>query len=252
MKANLLKFSIVLITATLLLAPAFAGADVFMKEKQHTDGMTIMGQAQPAQDRTVTTWITQDKMRRDEGEMSSLAIVEKGKMVVYHINHPQKLYTEMSLGSDDIQELASGMSGEIKVKVTPTGESKKIGSWNCKKYIQEMDMGMMPMASEIWATEDIKIPFQDIYEKFGSAMVPAQPGMKMSMQAMQEEMKKMKGLPVLTNSTMRMMQNVTMKTSRELLEIKDGTAPAGTFDLPAGYKKQEMPRDMGQGRMPVK
>ena len=128
MKANLLKFSIVLITATLLLAPAFAGADVFMKEKQHTDGMTIMGQAQPAQDRTVTTWITQDKMRRDEGEMSSLAIVEKGKMVVYHINHPQKLYTEMSLGSDDIQELASGMSGEIKVKVTPTGESKKIGN----------------------------------------------------------------------------------------------------------------------------
>jgi hypothetical protein len=52
MKANLLKFNIVLITATLLLAPAFAGADVFMKEKQHTDGMTIMGQAQPAQDRT--------------------------------------------------------------------------------------------------------------------------------------------------------------------------------------------------------
>jgi len=55
--------------------------------------------------------------------------------------------------------------------------------------------------------------------------------MKGSMQAMQEEMKKIRGVPVLTTTTTTMMKDVTMKSSRELLEIKEDTAPAGTFDV---------------------
>jgi hypothetical protein len=50
-----------------------------------------------------------------------------------------------------------------------------------------------------------------------------------------------------------MMQNTTMKSSRELVEIKEGTAPAGIFDIPAGYTKQEMPLGPPGGRqMPGK
>jgi hypothetical protein len=251
MKGNLRMLTIVAIIAALFFTPTFAGADVFMKEKLHTDGMTIMGHTQPPQDKISTTWIAQDKMRTDQGDMSTIAKLEDGKMLVYHINHPKKTYTQLSMGSGALKDFASGMGGEMKVKITPTGESKKIGNWNCQKYLQEMDMGMM-VVSEIWASEDIKIPYKDFYEKSAMAMMPPQPGMEASMQVMQDEMKKLKGVPVLTTTSTTMMQNTTIKSSRELIEIKEDTAPAGSYDIPAGYTKQEMPQGMGERRMPGK
>jgi hypothetical protein len=48
-----------------------------------------------------------------------------------------------------------------------------------------MDMGMLS-TSEIWASEDIKIPYRDLYEKLSSANMAQQPGMKAAMQAMPE------------------------------------------------------------------
>jgi hypothetical protein len=45
---------------------------------------------------------------------------------------------------------------------------------------------------------------------------------------------------------------MTVKSSRELIEIKEGAAPAGIFDIPAGYSKQEMPQGMGAPMKPGK
>jgi hypothetical protein len=252
MKGELLRFKLAMLALAVLVFPALVGADVFMKEKLHTDGMTVMGQAQPPDDKTATIWIAKDKMRRDQGDMSTIAKLVNDKVVVFHLNHPKKTYMELSMGSADLQEMASAIGGDIKVKITPTNESKKIGNWNCKKYIQEMDMGMMPMRSEIWASEDIKIPYQDFYERLSVAMAAQQPGMTMPMEAMQEEMHKIKGVPVLTSSSMTVMKNTTVKSSRELLEIKEDTAPAGIFDIPEGYSKQEMPQAPGKRKMPGK
>jgi hypothetical protein len=244
--------SVVMIMIAIFIGPPLVGADVFMKEKQHTDGMTVMGQATQPRDIIVTTWITKDKMRRDQGDKSSIAKLDNDKLVIYHLNHQKKTYTELPMGAKDLQGATSAMVGEMKVKVTPTGESKKIGSWNCKKYLQEIDMGMMPMTSEIWASEDIKTPNADFYEKFSTALMADQPGLGGSTQAMREEMKKIKGVPVLTVTTMTMMKNTTMKSSRELLEIKEDTAPADIFDIPTGYTKEAMPQGFGEGRMPGK
>lgn len=250
MKGKLLSLGMVLMVAAVFCTPVLASADVFMKEKQHTDGMTIMGQAQPPQDKMSNVWISKDKMRMDHGEVSSIAQVVDEKVTIYHLNHANKTYTELVLGSNASQDAVSAMAGEMKVKVTPTSETKKIGNWNCKKYLQEMDMGMMPIKSEIWASEDIKMPYADFYEKLSAAMTAGQPGMGVSSKAMQEEMKKIKGVPVLTVTNMTMMKNVNVKSSRELLEIKEDTAPAGTFDIPAGYKRQVMMQDSSGRKMP--
>jgi hypothetical protein len=252
MKGNLMNFKMVMILLMVLGLPQLVGADVFMKEKQHTDAMTIMGQVQPPQDKTATTWIAKDKMRRDQGDTSSIAKLENEKVLIYHLSHQKKTYTELSLGSRDLQDTASAMAGDIKVKVVPTDETKKIGNWNCRKYLQEMDMGMMPVTSEVWASEDIKIPYYDFYERVTAAMMAQQPGMKMPMDTMLEEMKKIKGVPVLTVTNMTIMQNTTVKSSRELLEVKEDTAPAGTYDIPQGYTKQAMPQNAGERMMPGK
>jgi hypothetical protein len=252
MKGDLLKLEMAIMALMVFALPALAGADVFMKEKLHTGGMTVMGQSQPVQDKTVTVWIVKDKMRRDQGDTSSIAKLDNDKVIIYQLNHSKKTYTELSIGSNELQDASSAMAGDLKVKITPTDESKKIGNWNCKKYLQEMDLGMMPMVSEVWASEDIKIPFREFYEKLSSAMMAQQPGMKMPMESMQEEMKKIKGVPVLTITTMTVMQNTTVKSSRELLEIKEDTAPAGIFEIPEGYTKQAMPQNLGERRMPGK
>ena len=52
-------------------------------------------------------------------------------------------------------------------------------------------------------------------------------------------MKKIKGVPVFTETTMNMM-GMQMKSTQELLEFKQGTAPKGTFGIPKGYKKTDM------------
>lgn len=250
MKGRVLMLSMVVMAAAVICAPLLAGADIFMKEKQHTDGMTIMGQAQPPQDRISNIWISKDKMRMDHGEVSSIALVVGEKVTIYHLNHKSKTYTELVLGSNVPQDAMSPMAGEMKVKITPTSETKKIGNWNCTKYLQEMDMGMMPITSEIWASEDIKMPYADFYEKLSASMTAGQPGMGVSSKAMLDEMKKIKGVPVLTITNMTMMKNVNVKSSRELLEIKEDTAPAGTYDIPAGYKKQAMIQDSSGRKMP--
>jgi hypothetical protein len=247
-----MKFKMVMIALTLFVLPPLADADVFMKENQHTDGMTMMGHAQPPQDKTATIWISKDKMRRDQGDTSSIAKLEKDKVLIYHLNHQKKSYTELSLGSTDIQDTASSMAADLKVKVVPTDEIRKIGNWNCRKYLQEMDMGMMPITSEIWASEDIKIPDYDFYERVANAMTAQQPGMKMPMTGLQEEMKKIKGVPVLTVTNMTIMKDTAVKTSRELLEIKEGTAPPGTFDVPQGYTEQAIPQNVGERMAPGK
>lgn len=252
MKDKLWQFCLIAVVMAVLLAPAWVGADVFMREKTHTDGVTIMGQSQPPQDKTSTVWLTKDKMRTDHGDASTIAMVVDGKLVIYQINHVKKSYTEMVVGSDGTQQAIPGMPGEMKVKVTPTSETRKIGNWNCRKYLQEMDMGMMPMTSEVWASEEVKMPYTDFYEKLSLAMIPGQPGMGMASKAMMEEMKKVRGVPVLTVTNMTMMKNVTIKSSRELLEIREGTAPAGTFEIPAGYAKRASMTDFSGRKLPKK
>ena len=250
MKQYFVKCGIAMALSVLFMAPSIAGADVFMREKHHTDGMTVMGHAQPPRDTIQTTWVTQDKLRNDQGDTSSIVIMVNDNIVVYHLNHAQKTYTELSMASDEFKQAASGMAGEFKVKVTATGETRKIGNWNCRKYLKEMDMGMMPAATEIWASEDIKMPYQNLYERFSTAMMAQQPGMQMSMQAIQEEVKKIKGVPVLTITTTTIMKDTTVRSSHELVEIKEGQAPAGIFEIPPEYTKQSMSQGMRERKMP--
>ena len=228
--------------------------DVFMKQKHHTDEMAVMGQKQPAQDMIQNIWITKDKIKSDSEEKSVIMLLSK--KIMYVFNHEEKTYFEMPMdfakamdkamdGSDEAKngemakfmQMAQGMM-KFEITVTPTNETKTINKWKCKKYNQEVKMGMGPVNSEIWATEELKMDYQ-LYAQFSTAMMSMQPGFKDSFSKAMKEMEKIKGVPVLTKTNMKMM-GMEMKSSQELLEFKEGTAPKGTFDIPKGYKKTEM------------
>jgi outer membrane lipoprotein-sorting protein len=234
-----------------------ARADIYMKQKMHTDEFKMMGKTQPAKDSISVSWLGENKARMDQEEGTS-SILLSDKKILYLLDHKKMTYAEMPLDFDKMFEgaagpeagddaetaeakkkmpgfmkgLMKGVMGGMSAKVTETGETKKIGSWNCRKYLIEMDMGMAGKTnSEAWATEDLKINY-GLYFTSANAMMASQPGFDKII----KEMQKVKGVIVYQTATIKMMGSEVTSTT-ELLECSDKDAPAGNYDIPAGYKK---------------
>ena len=233
----------------LVLGVAQARADVFMKQKVHTDAMKVMGQSQPAKDSTMAIWLTENKARMDHDDGTS-ALLMTDKKVLYMIDNNKKQYAEMPLDFDKMMQQAAGdkpqaaeaianapafmknMMKGMSAKVTETAETKTIGAWKCRKYLIEMNMGMAgTMNAESWATEDIKLDYTKVFAA-SNAMMAAMPGFENIIQ----EMKKIKGVVVYQTAKTKVM-GAEVGSTTELLEAGDKDAPAGTYDLPVGYKK---------------
>jgi hypothetical protein len=129
-----------------------------------------------------------------------------------------------------MEGFAEMMQPEVSIK--ETGETQKIKNWKCQKYIMTMKMMGTTTTSEVWATEDIKVDYE-LYLTLRLSMMPKSPGLD----KMLEEMKKIKGLTVLSTGTMSMM-GTDVKTTQELIEVSEKSAPAGTYEVPEGYKKE--------------
>lgn len=249
MKNSRLGFVLVLAVVAGLLAASPLAADIYMKQKTHTDAFQMMGQSQPAKDTVMTIWLTEGKARMDnEDGTSSLLIAADKKLIM--IDNNKKQYAEMPLDFDKMFQEAAGddpqkaeamakMPGFMKnmmkgmsAKVTDTGETKKIGDWNCRKYLLEMNMGMGgTTTAESWASEDLKFDYTQVFAA-ANAMMASMPGFENII----KEMKKIKGVVVYQESKVAMM-GAEVKSTTELVEAGDKAAPAGTYDLPAGYKK---------------
>ena len=233
-----------------------ARADISMKQTVHTDELKVRGRTQPAKDEISVTWLGENRARMDQGAGTSSILLGE-KKILYLIDHNKKTYAEMPLdldkmfdeaaaaGAGDDAETAEakkkmpgfmknmmkGMMGSMSAKVTETGETKKIGDWNCRKYLIETDISMVKSQAEAWATEDLKVDY-GLYFTSANAMLASQPGFD----KIAKEMQKVKGVIVYQTSTVKMMGS-EMTSTTELLECSDKSAPAGNYDIPAGYKK---------------
>ena len=244
------RLFILLLLISFTMLSAFSYGDVYTKQKKHVDGMTVMGRTQPSRDFIVETWITPDRVSVEDG--NSKTVIEFDKNIISVADHNEKTIMSMPMNFSEIaDQQSSDMSKEdseefknfmgkmmqVSVSVTKTNEKKKIGQWNCTKYIQIMNTGMGEFRSEIWATEDIDID-RELYAKYISAMKGTMPGMNENMREIIKETKKIKGMEVYSEQTTEMMGQ-TMRSSTELLEYKKGRAPASAFEMPKGYKRVE-------------
>jgi hypothetical protein len=254
---RILNVTIIAALVFFVFATVQARADIYMKQKVHTDAFKIMGQSQPEKDAISVFWLGENKARTDQ-EAGTSSILLGDKKILYMIDHNKKTYAEMPLDFDKMFEAAAaseaaedpekaeamkkmpafmkgmmkGVMGNMSAKVTETGETKKIGSWNCRKYLIEMDMGMAGKTnSEAWATEDLKIDYS-LYFTSANAMLASQPGFDKIV----KEMQKVKGVIVFSTAKVSVM-GADMTSTTELLECSEKAAPAGNYDIPAGYKK---------------
>ena len=251
-----LKTHGLILIVTLIIIPQVVQADIYVKQKMHSDAFSIMGQSTPAKDVMFGAWMGKDKSRVDQGEDMSFIIL-LDKHVVYMLNHTDKSYKEKAVGEDNdflsaliagsgqsgedtagAQEMMKKFSGMMKPtgSVTETGESQNIKGWNCKKYDMKMNIMGMETTGEIWATEDIKMDY-DLYRSLSNSLTGMM-GQMTGMEDWMKEMKKVKGVIVQQESTTSMMGS-EMKSSIELLEASNKPAPAGTYAVPEGYEKQK-------------
>jgi len=240
------------IILALLILVKPAGADTFFMQVTHSDPVTTMGQTQPEKNDTSIVWLAKDRAcMMSPGRSAVIVRVDKG--MIYMVDYEGKKYSVMPLedfgnikkmagieDDDEAAEMAEAMQGmaaammTIKMKVTPTDETKKIKQWNARKYMVEMTMPMGTNKSEMWASDEIDIDL-DLYRTVTSMSMLQMPGFAEAM----KEMEKVKGIAVLSLDEAQMM-GTTIKSTTELVGFSKKAAPAGIYDVPEGFKKAEM------------
>lgn len=216
--------------------------DYFIKQKSHTDAITMMGQTQPARDEVIEMWISQDlkKMAANSSEQS--IIIDLSKNVLYLVNHKNRSYVEMQLPlditkyvPDEMVQMISQMANSITVQVTPTGQKKKIGEWECSEYDVVMNIMMMKMEMKVWATKDVPYPWEKVSEDMMSQVMAAQ--LRLNQQAIQE-LQKVEGQWIVSETKMNMMGS-TVRSTTEVVEITEKDSPSGVYQVPSDYTKKE-------------
>ena len=223
-----------------LLTVGIAGADVRVVTKHHQDGFAMMGQTQPPTDEEHVTWIGDDRLRMDQGSTSTVVDLGASKMLV--INHDKKSYFEVELPVDLTKLMPPGMAEQMmkmmtfEATVTPTGETKKVGSWNASRYDMTLTSPMVTMEQVIWASTETPVDSSTFIELY-SNVVSLQPGME----AITDEMRKIDGYVVSQEATMTMtmMGETTIGSNDQVISIDELDAPAGTYGPPADYSFEE-------------
>lgn len=232
---------LILIATLVVISFTFLHADVYIKSKVHTDAIEIMGQKQPAKDEITEQWIGNNTFAQKMAAQST--VVDLDKNLMYIIFHASKSYVEAQLPLDLSKLLPPEMAPmlqmiKVTIKVAPSGETKKIGNWNCQGYHVNMNVTMMEMKMKIWATTDV--PFD--WKKFQDKMYPAVMKATMAQMNLDEaainEFKKIKGFQVASEINMAVMGTNVGVTS-QVLEISKKPAPAGIYAPPPGYSKKD-------------
>ena len=228
-----------MLTGMLIVAMAALSlsADIYIKNKAHTDAMSIMGQNSPATDTVSEIWISDNAVAmvsKDSG-----TIIDLSKNMFTMISFDKKSYVETPLPVDFAKLLPpemAAMAGMIVMSatVTPTAETKKVGQWNCQGYDMTMTVMGMPMKTKVWASTEVPFDTAKFAEKFMPAMTK---GMMRLDDASVKEMMKIKGYQIATEVNAEMMGAKIHSTS-EVTEISVKSAPAGIYSVPAGFAKK--------------
>ena len=138
-----------------------------------------------------------------------------------------------------------------QITYTKDGEPKKIGDFTCTPFKVTMSAGptsefCMAKLSDIGLTrDDLKsfVAFGTFMGQMGGTGTQRSPMATMDFEAMKKQIG-FDGFPVQTSHSS---PDGSHKVETTLKSIQHQDPPAGTFDLPAGYTRQDMGPGMGRG-----
>lgn len=183
--------------------------------------------------------------RSTSGDGSEV-IVRLDQKKMYVVRPAQKTYSEMTF--DEMQKMASSAASAMQnlppeaaaqmqkmmggagsaVTVTHVGPGETIAGYATEKY--HVVLGGL-MEGDIWAAPALVLP-----TVFYDAMKAAAPSTPMlDMKKVYEEYKKIKGIPLKSVSTTKMMGR-EMTSTTVVTSVDKTPIPPATFDVPAGYR----------------
>jgi hypothetical protein len=220
----------------ILVFGSLAVADVYIRQKSHTDSIAVMGREQPARDDVIEMWLGDDRMAVEMPQMK--IVIDLGKNVMHWVNHQNKTFVEMALPLDMEKYFPAQMMqmmGNVSVTVTPTGEKKQIGEWACEAYDVVMNIMMMDVNQRVWASKDVPFDWKEYAEKMMPMLNQAM--MRLGEDSV-KEMMKIEGFQIRTETTMNVMGS-DMNSWTEVEEITNKPAPEGAYGVPDGYTQKE-------------
>lgn len=118
---------------------------------------------------------------------------------------------------------------DMSVDVSKTGETRTISGFKCVKYV--LKGGESDLAT-VWATRDIDgfTAMSGDMKEFGERMSKMMPGQKDVVKA---AINALDGFPIQTETRNGMTMTVT--------KVEKRNTPAGEFEVPSGFTKEEMP-----------
>jgi hypothetical protein len=179
--------------------------------------------------------IKKDNMRSnitsDNSPMGPVSmVIRRDKGVMWTLFNAMKMYMEMSL--KQTEEFAKSMQKDTLVPtIKKTGKKQKILGYTCEEVL----VTTSEMTATIWETTELSALAESM-KQFNSSS-NAQP-------RWMQEIEKMNLLTLKLHSEKKDGEVTDMEfTGIEKKKINDAQ-----FEIPAGYKKQEMPAGMGQGK----
>jgi hypothetical protein len=231
-----------------LALPLGASADHKITMEIVKTNATADGTTAPPRIDTTVYWMSAKSARVDESNSSSFIINGETGMM-YMLDHKKKtsqLIEPNALnklieaqGGDDSAAVAQakGMMEMMKVKaaVTPTDETKKIGDYNCKKWIYKIEIAMTTTTTEAWVSDEVPINYNQ-FMQLSQSMKAFLPGF----QEAAKELEKMGGF-IVSASTQANFQGYDIASVSTLLAVEEVETTADMFVVPEGYLETELP-----------
>jgi hypothetical protein len=227
-----------LLPVLLLALAAPVAADTLLTLKNHVDAVQVAGESQPAKDTQVHVWVSDDKLRRDEGDITAILRLDRNKL--YVIRHADKTWSELALPVDFVRLMPKGSEQagaawvqqmKLTVDLQPTQETRTVGSWNARKVRMDITNATgMKIASTLWVSKDVQ--GWSALNRLAATLAALQPGSESWVRALEQ----MDGFPVLREDRVEAM-GARFGTREELVTVETRDPTPGTYDPPAGYKQ---------------
>lgn len=193
---------------------------------------------QAAREATVTMWIGDDAIARDDGR--TRAILREGELVL--VDHESRSYSVLALPVDvaslippEMRELAGQMMQMMRMdaEITPTDERREIGRWDARRYQVHLTNPMgVAVAMDLWLSEEVELPAARVKE-LSRALAEVQPGGG----GWVAELTALPGFPVLQETRVTVGRD-EMTSREELVSIERKPAPASAYAPPADYAER--------------
>jgi hypothetical protein len=164
--------------------------------------------------KTITFWSRADRMARMDDNGKMIGDLESG--VTYLVNDRNRTCYALPT-----REKASGDAPAAPVEVRETGESRQIGSWQAKGYELKVAADN-PIEVAVWVSDDVAVDMSAQRAYTETVVTPDT--------AWLLALFDLGGYPVRQEFSMGSMQMWS-----ELVSVDEKAAPAGTYEIPAGY-----------------